>query len=58
MVTDMSYRNDLIVYVMKHLGKDLLSAERYLDEYCSRWREADPPTTNSTKEIDDESEES
>lgn len=54
----MSYRNDLIVYVMKHWGKDLLSAERYLDEYCPRWREANPPTTNQIgKEIDDESEE-
>ncbi len=55
----MSYRNDLIVYVMKHGGKDLLSAERYLDEHCPRWREANPPATNQIeKEIDDESEES
>jgi hypothetical protein len=55
MVVTMSYRNDLIVYVMKHGGKDLLSAERYLDEYCPRWREANPPTTNQIeKEIDDD----
>lgn len=57
----MSYRNDLIVYVMKQGGKDIFEAERYLDEYCPEWRDANPPTTHKIeveKEIDDESEES
>lgn len=54
----MSYRNDLIVCVMKQGGKDIFEAERYLDENCPQWRDANPPTTNVTKEIDDESEES
>lgn len=53
----MSYRNDLIVYVMKQCGKDIFEAERYLDEYYPQWRDANPPTTNKIeveKEIDDE----
>ena len=53
----MSYRNDLIVYVMKQGGKDIFEAERYLNEYCPQWRDENPPTTNKIeveKEIDDE----
>ncbi len=51
----MSYRNDLIVYVMKQGGKDIFEAERYLDEHCPQWRDENPPTTNKIeKEIDDE----
>lgn len=55
----MSYRNDLIVYVMKHGGKGVFEVEWYLDEYCPQWRDENPPTTNKIeveKENDDESE--
>lgn len=53
----MSYRNDLIVYVMKQGGKDIFEAERYLNEHCPQWRDANPPTTRKIeveKEIDDD----
>lgn len=54
----MSYRNDLIRYVMWFGKLDLIAAESFLNQNCPRWREANPPkatiTTVETDEDDDE----
>lgn len=39
----MSYRGDLIRYVMNHGKKNFAEAEEYLDTNCPRWRDAEPP---------------
>ena len=49
-----SYRNDLIRYVMWFGKLDLIAAESFLNQHCPRWREANPPkATNITVETDE-----
>ena len=54
----MSYRNDLIRYVMWFGKLDLIAAESFLNQHCPRWREANPPKARNinveTDEDDDE----
>ena len=51
----MSYRNDLIRYVMWFGKLDLIAAESFLNQHCPRWREANPPkATNTTVETDED----
>ena len=54
----MSYRNDLIRYIMWFGKLDLIEAESFLNQHCPRWREANPPKarniTVETDEYDDE----
>ena len=53
-----SYRNDLIRYVMWFGKLDLIAAESFLNQHCPRWREANPPKARNinveTDEDDDE----
>ena len=54
----MSYRNDLICYVMWFGKLDLIAAESFLNKNCPRWREANPPkATNATVETDEDDDE-
>lgn len=43
-----SYRNDLIRYVMWFGKLDLIAAESFLNQHCPRWREANPPKARNT----------
>ena len=53
-----SYRNDLIRYVMWFGKLDLIAAESFLNQHCPRWREANPPKArNITVEIDEDDDE-
>ena len=53
-----SYRNDLIRYVMWFGKLDLIAAESFLNQNCPRWREANPPkATNTTVETDEDDDE-
>ena len=53
-----SYRNDLIRYVMWFGKLDLIAAESFLNQHCPRWREATPPkATNTTVETDEDDDE-
>ena len=53
-----SYRNDLIRYVMWFGKLDLIAAESFLNQHCPRWKEANPPKARNinveTDEYDDE----
>ena len=53
-----SYRNDLIRYVMWFGKLDLIAAESFLNQNCPRWREANPPMArNITVETDEDDDE-